>query len=253
MLRTVIIGTGHVATHLFHAFYGANTVEVVQVVGRRESSLAKFAGAVAVSHNFEQLADADLYLIAVKDDAIAQVSAHLTHKKGLVAHTAGAMPMHCLLPENRGVFYPLQTFTAGQPVDFATIPICLEAQNKASLGILQQLAATITEKVYEIDSEQRKKLHLAAVFVNNFTNHLYNIGETLCQQAHLPFDLLRPLILETAQKVQSLSPTQAQTGPARRGDQKSIQAHLSLLANPIHAELYKKISQAIQKHYEEEL
>lgn len=253
MLRVVILGTGNVATHLFAAFSQLDTVAVVQVVGRSENALKKFSSSTAVSQNFNCIAEAEVYVIAVADDAIPQVSSYLSHKKDIVVHTSGAMPMDCLAPENRGVFYPLQTFTAGKPVDFTSIPIGIEAKKQSSLTVLRQLAEALSQTVYEIDSKQRKTLHLAAVFVNNFTNHLYHIGEMLCQQEGVSFELLRPLILETAQKVQSLSPAEAQTGPARRGDQNSMQAHRTLLSNKAHAELYTLFSKAIQHHYAKKL
>lgn len=253
MLRVAILGTGNIAIHLLKAFLQSETIEVVQVVGRNTERVQKFSGSTSVSYKFTQIAEADVYLIAVKDDAIPEVSAHLTHAKGIVAHTSGARTIDCLAAKNRGVFYPLQTFTEGKPVNFASVPICIEAQNSTSLATLQQLAEALSKKVHTINSEKRKKLHLAAVFVNNFSNHLYCIGQSLCQQQGLPFSLLRPLILETAQKIQSLSPLQAQTGPARRGDKKSIQEHLSLLRNPTHVELYQLLTKAIQQAYEEEL
>lgn len=253
MLRVVIIGTGNVATHLCNAFSQTEEVAVVQVVGRNKEQLKKFPDFMSPSHTFTAIAEADVYVIAVKDEAIPRVSTYLSAKKGIVVHTSGAMAMDCLAATNRGVFYPLQTFTVGRAVDFSAIPLCIEAQNPTSLAVVQQLAGTLSKKVYEITSEQRKMLHLAAVFVNNFSNHLYYIGEMLCQQEGLPFALLQPLLLETALKVQSLSPTEAQTGPARRGDQKSIQTHLNRLHNTPYTELYTAFSNAIQQRYEKKL
>ncbi|GLU44978.1 Rossmann-like and DUF2520 domain-containing protein [Allomuricauda sp. NBRC 101325] len=253
MLNVVILGTGNLAKHLFRAFSNSEKVHVVQVVGRNQESLNDFATQTITTHDFNSISDADVYVIAVKDDAIAEVSSYLKNKKGIVVHASGAVEMSAIEPENRGVFYPLQSFTKGKKVDFSTIPICIEANSPQSLKTLRILAETISEKVHEIDSDQRKKLHLAAVFVNNFTNYLYGVGEEICVEEGLPFDLLKPLILETAEKVQTLSPKEAQTGPARRNDEKSMESHLNLLNNKDHTALYKLLSEAIKQAYEKEL
>lgn len=253
MLSIVIVGTGNVAKHLFNAFSISKEVKVVQVVGRDRNSLEWFSKMSLTSNDFTQIATADIYIIAVKDDAIAKVSQSLTSKKGIVVHISGAVEMDSIASRNRGVFYPLQTFTKGKTLDFKSIPVCIEAKQDSALKVLLVLGQAISEKVYEITSEQRKKLHLAAVFANNFTNHLYSISESICLQEGLSFELLQPLILETAKKVQSITPREAQTGPARRNDIKSIQNHLSLLKDKKQTELYILFSEAIKKVYEEEL
>lgn len=253
MLSVVILGTGNLAMHLFRAFLKSTRAQVVQVVGRNPESLRSFSAHVATASDYAFIKDADVYLIAVKDDAINEVSHHLDGKKGVVVHTSGAIGMDALAPENRGVFYPLQTFTKGKHIDFEKVPICIEAKEEQSLTLLTSLAHALSPNVHEVDSDQRKKLHLAAVFVNNFTNHLYGIGEEICMKEGLPFDLLKPLILETAEKIQSMSPKEAQTGPARRNDQKSMQDHLKLLDNDKHIALYNLMSEAIKQAYEKKL
>ena len=253
MLKIVILGTGNLAKHLYTAFTKADDVDIVQVVGRNQMELEQFSEHSTISNSFDSIAEADVYLIAVKDDAISEVSSHLMSKKGIVAHTSGAMGLHMIQPENRGVFYPLQTFTKGKMVDFSSIPIFIEAEETVSLEALRKLAQSISGNVHHIDSEQRKKLHLAAVFVNNFTNYLYSIGEELSLEEGLSFDLLKPLILETAEKIKTVPPKEAQTGPARRNDVKSMESHLELLNNKEHMALYKLLSQAIKKSHEKEL
>lgn len=253
MLNVVILGTGNLATHLSRAFSKTSETQVVQLVGRNPESLSWFSGLAPTTTDFGSIADADVYIVAVKDDAIAEVSKHLSGKKGVVVHTSGAMEMDYIQQENRGVFYPLQTFTKGKDVDFTNIPVCVEANIPESLDALRSLAGSISQNVHEIDSNQRKKLHLAAVFVGNFTNYLYGIGEEICIKEGLSFDLLKPLIMETAQKIQSMSPKEAQSGPARRNDQKSIQNHLKLLENNRHTALYTLMSEAIKQLYEEKL
>ncbi|MDF0708416.1 Rossmann-like and DUF2520 domain-containing protein [Flagellimonas okinawensis] len=253
MLKIVILGTGSLAKHLSNAFEKAKDVDVAQVVGRNKKELQKFSEYSTISNDFNAIDDADVYIIAVKDDAINKVSGYLLNKTGIVVHTSGAIGLKAIQPTNRGVFYPLQTFTKGKSVDFSTIPFCVEAEEKESLETLKTLAASISENVHLIDSEQRKKLHLAAVFVNNFTNYLYSVGEELCVEEGLSFDLLKPLIMETANKIQTMSPKKAQTGPARRNDIKSMESHLELLNKNEHITLYKLLSQAIKQAHEEEL
>lgn len=253
MLSVVILGTGNLAKHLFNAFVDTDGAQVVQVVGRNRNHLKWFAEKSPVSHDFSSIMEADVYLIAVKDDAIAEVSQALSSKKGVVAHTSGAVPLNAIVTERKGVFYPLQTFTEGKKLDFKSIPLCIEGSSAEVALVLQKLANCLSDNVQQINSDQRKKLHLAAIFVNNFTNYLFGVGEEICSESQLSFDLLKPLIKETAEKVQSMSPRAAQTGPARRGDRKSIQEHLKLLKNKNQIALYTLCSEAIEHTYEKEL
>lgn len=253
MLSVVILGTGNLAKHLFNAFTETDGAQVVQVIGRNRDHLEWFSKKTDVSNDFSSVAKADVYLIAVKDDAITEVSQALSHKKGVVAHTSGAVSLNAIAAERKGVFYPLQTFTEGKKLDFKSIPLCIEGSSPEAILVLQKLANCLSDNVQQIDSDQRKKLHLAAVFVNNFTNHLFGVGEEICLENQLSFDLLKPLIKETAEKVQSMSPKLAQTGPARRGDQKSMQEHLKLLKNKNQIALYTLCSEAIENAYEKEL
>lgn len=253
MYSIIILGTGNLAQHLCQSFSAVNSINIVQVFGRNLETLKKFSSYAEICSNPTEIKDADVYIIAVKDDAITKVSQSLTSKKGIVVHTSGAVEMDVIESVNSGIFYPLQTFTKGKTIDFKSIPICIEAKQDSALKVLRILGESISDKVDEITSAQRKKLHLAAVFANNFTNHLYSISEDICLQEGLSFELLQPLILETAKKVQSITPKDAQTGPARRGDKKSMQNHLNLLKDKKQADLYVLFSEAIKKVYEEEL
>ena len=159
--------------------------------------------------------------------------------------------MEALSKRNRkGIFYPLQTFSKNREVNFNTIPICIEAKEEADLELLTNLGNSLSEKVVEIDSDERSKLHLAAVFVNNFVNHLYAIGDDILGNNELSFDLLHPLIEETASKVKTLSPSEVQTGPARRGDQKTIEKHLHLLTEGPESELYQQLTESLMKKFD---
>ena len=145
---------------------------------------------------------------------------------------------------SKGVFYPLQSFSKEKTVDFTQIPFCLEAENKDDLSKLETLVSVLNGKIYHINSEQRKSIHVAAVFVNNFTNHMYTIADDICKQYDVPFEILTPLIEETSLKIKNLSPKEAQTGPAKRNDTETIQNHLNLLSRA-QQDIYLKITQSI--------
>lgn len=251
MLSIVLLGTGNVAHHLFNTFQTSDTANVVQVYGRTPKPLEYFAPYCKTTTVTSNLLEADLYLIAVSDTAIASVAKNIASKKGIVAHTSGSVDMARISSERRAVFYPLQTFTKGKKTDFEHIPICVEASTQNNLEVLKALGKSISTSVHEISSEQRKKLHLAAVLVNNFANHLYGIGNDICETEALSFDLLRPLIRETAEKVMELTPKEAQTGPARRNDIETMQQHLKLLDRPIHKKIYQLLSESIKASYDQ--
>ncbi|WP_324721111.1 Rossmann-like and DUF2520 domain-containing protein [Salinimicrobium sp. HB62] len=255
MIEIVLLGSGNVATHLFKAFSAAEGLRVKQVYNHSENSLDFFRSKTEVTTDINELAPADVYLLALKDDVIPEISKKLTQQKALVVHTSGSVSIdaldNCL---RRGVFYPLQTFSKDREVNYCSIPFCLEANNSEDLGLLKKLAEKISGKSYEISSEQRKKLHLSAVFVCNFVNHLYAVGEQICQKSEIPFDILKPLILETASKVQHASPAGVQTGPAIRNDRSTINAHLQLLeASQENREIYNILTSAIQTFHGKKL
>jgi predicted short-subunit dehydrogenase-like oxidoreductase (DUF2520 family) len=247
MISVTIIGSGNVAQHLISALAKNKGIVIAQVFSRQKTiSILSIESNKIVSEYFD-LKPVDLFIIAVSDDAIAEVSSQIPFTNALVAHTSGGVAMDILDSKNRkAVFYPLQTFTKNQHIDFSNIPICLEAQSKTDLNILETVAQSISNNIYSIQSEQRKALHIAAVFVNNFVNHLYQIGKAICSENQIDFEILKPLILETAQKVQTISPTLAQTGPAKRHDRKTLSSHLQFLTNPNHNEIYKILTQSIQ-------
>ena len=249
MTKVSIIGSGNVAQHLIQAFQLNSQIELVQVFARNKKSVAHLLDSDAITSDYYQLQVADVYIIAVSDDAIAKVSSQLPFENQLVVHTSGTVDLDTLDEKNRkGVFYPLQTFSKNKAVDFKTIPLCLEAENETDLKLLQKVADCISESLYEINSQQRKALHVAAVFVNNFVNHLYQIGNEICEDNQIPFDILKPLIQETANKIVTLSPKEAQTGPAKRNDLKTIAAHEQFLTDKNQATIYKLLTQSIQNN-----
>ena len=246
MTKVVLLGTGNVAGFLFEAFSASKQIEVIQVYNHSRKSLDRFEKQVEVTTSLEELKEADIYLMAVKDDAIPELAKNLENKMGLVLHTSGAVSIHALSGcARRGVFYPLQTFSKERKVKNSEIPFCLETNEQNDLKLLKQMVQQIQGISYEVSSEQRKKLHLAAVFVCNFVNHLYVIGENICEENELPFEILQPLIKETAEKVNHISPRESQTGPAIRNDQSTIKAHLELITSDENKEIYKLLTQAI--------
>ena len=250
MISVVLFGSGNVAMHLFNAFLKTDEVDVVQVYSRSPKSLKSIEKITKTTSSLSQIAEADVYIICITDDNICNFSKKLRFHKKLVVHTSGSIPLNQIANHNRrGVFYPLQTFTKDKPVDFKSIPICLEAENDNDLKTLFFIANSISGLTYDIDSNQRKVIHTAAVFANNFVNHLYSIAEDLCNDEHIPFDILKPLILETAEKIKDSSPKDIQTGPAKRDDRDVMFNQMTSLKSETHQEIYKLITSSILKQY----
>lgn len=248
MIDVVLLGSGNVAQHLYKAFSKAEGVRVVQWYARNTSQLQTFKQDTAVTNSLDSLVEAHIYIMAISDDALAEVSTLLPFENRLVVHTSGSVNVHDLDKKHkRGVFYPLQTFSKEAEVDFSTVPLCMETIEKDDYQHLQALADCLHATAYKISTEQRQTLHLAAVFANNFTNQLYRIAHELTDAKHIPFDILKPLIKETANKMETLSPYMAQTGPAKRHDKKTIKRHLKLLENPQHKAIYELLTQAIKR------
>jgi|TARA_R110002020_G_scaffold199778_3_gene401592 predicted short-subunit dehydrogenase-like oxidoreductase (DUF2520 family) len=245
MIDVVLLGYGNVGQHLYSAFEASSAVNVVQVYNRNPIKNLK----TPQTQELSSLQNAAVSIIAIPDDEIAAISEALPVLDTLVVHTSGGVTMKALSSKNkRGVFYPLQTFSKNRSVDFKNIPICIEAENEKDLKLLQSLGKALSENVVEITSEARSTLHLAAVFVNNFVNHLYTVASEISAEQHIDFNLLKPLIAETAKKIESLSPSQAQTGPAKRNDTNTIQKHLDLLKDTGFSDLYTTLTQSIQQH-----
>ena len=253
-MRIVMIGAGRLASHLTRALYQAGH-EILQVYSRTGKSaipLARMVNAVPVTDVSELAAGADLYIMSVKDDALATLIPQVSEivKDKVVVHTAGSVPMSVFEghAEHYGVFYPMQTFSKEREVDFAEIPCFLEAGDAPTLELLGQVAASVSRKVYSLSSEQRRYLHLAAVFACNFVNHCYAMASDLLQKNGIPFEVMYPLIDETAAKVHAMSPAQAQTGPAVRYDTSVITRQSEMLKdNPVVREVYDKMSLSIHQ------
>jgi predicted short-subunit dehydrogenase-like oxidoreductase (DUF2520 family) len=249
------VGSGNVATHLANTLskIGVNIVEVFSRKTENAKIFAERFSCSVVNSLSEINPQTDLIIIAVPDSKIKSVSGELKFTNTLVVHTSGITKMEILDSNNNyGVFYPLQTFSKSREVEMNEIPFCIEAKNKSDFDLLAELASRISNNVKEVSSEQRKVLHLTAVMVNNFSNHMYHLAHGILEHNDLSFDFLLPLIHETALKVKSVHPKDAQTGPARRKDDSTMNEHLKMLNGfPEYQEIYKLLSQQIMKKYYE--
>ncbi len=250
---TVIIGAGNVAWHLGMALQ-ARKIKVLQILGRTTDPVKELAGILNAGFtvDFERInVDADLYIIAVSDDAIDEVIRKLNVDRQLVVHTAGSIPVSVFEGhfKNYGVFYPLQTFTKHREIDFDDIPICIEANDQENRDRLFQLARLISQRVVIADSEIRAKLHLAAVFASNFTNHMYSIANRILENEEIDFSILHPLVIETALKATGMKPAEAQTGPAARNNMMLMAEQMKMLENdPVVREIYRILSDNIRNY-----
>ena len=249
MISVVILGSGNVATHLTRAFLKADDINVAQIYSRNVENINYLKKKTLITDDLENLKNADIYIISITDDAIEEFSKSLELKGKLVVHTSGSVNMNVLNGNfDKGVFYPLQTFTKASKIKFNKVPICIESSTEKGLVLLEKLASSISKNVYIIDSKQREKLHLSAVFVNNFANHMYQIGNEICEDNNVPFEVLYPLIKETAKKVTKISPKDAQTGPAKRNDIEVMEKQISQLTDH-QKKIYKLLSASILKKH----
>lgn len=253
-MKTVLIGAGNVATHLGKALAAAGH-DILQVCSRTMASAASLAqalGATATDDPGGLTRDADVYIFAVKDQALEELVGAVSKRLGekVLLHTSGSMPLDVFRGKapHYGVLYPMQTFSKQRDLDFRAIPCFIEYNDAPSRQAIQSLASSITDMTYELSSEERKYLHLAAVWACNFVNHCYGVAHEILSRHHIPFEVMLPLIDETASKVHDLCPRDAQTGPAVRYDDNVIRAHLALLdGHPLLSQLYEQLSLSIHK------
>lgn len=256
MYNIVIIGSGSVAEGLAHEISAADGLDLVQIWARnveRGSRLASETGA-RWTNKPADLAHADLYILAVGDAAVAEVSAAMPFPAGaVVAHTAGCVDMKDISSKiaDRAVLYPLQSFTKGRRTkNFRRTPFFIEGETTHALETVRAVAEALSDNVAEMDSEHRAHIHLAGAFANNFTNAMLSVAERIAADAGAPFDYLRPIIAETVAKAMEMpSPVMAQTGAAQRGDKDIQEKHLAMLRaeHPEYAGVYELISDIIYK------
>jgi len=250
MKNIALIGAGNVATHLGKALT-ASGCNIVQIYGRTEEPARQLADKLSATFTIDISnisKDADIYIIAVKDEAIEDITDQINISDKLIVHTSGSISMDVLKKAsgNYGVLYPLQTFSKNAEINFKMVPVCIEANTGLNENSLLSLARDISDNVHLINTQQRKLLHLAAVFACNFSNHMYSIAEDILKRENLEFEMLKPLIMETARKIEVNSPGNVQTGPAKREDRKIMDKHLEdLTGSPTYRDLYKLISKSI--------
>lgn len=247
MFNIAIVGYGNVGFHLEQMIIPLENFTLKKIWVRNfDHANALF------TNNIEELLqpNIDIIILAINDDALKNFSGFLETSEALVCHTSGSIAMNDLPTQNKGVFYPFQTFSKNRKLDYSKIPFCLEANSDKNLHLLMELAKGISNNINFLNSDQRSYLHLAGVWVNNFVNHLYSIGYDIVLQNNIPTKILLPLIEETAQKVISITPNDAQTGPAIRNDQSTLNKHLNLLQNQHYKTLYKILSDSIATKYE---
>jgi predicted short-subunit dehydrogenase-like oxidoreductase (DUF2520 family) len=257
-MKIALVGTGNVAWHLANAFR-QTAHQIVEVYGRDSQKANELAGYLNAFHQESldfQESQAEIILLAVSDNALPEIirQIQLTSYQ-IVAHTSGSTPMavfeNLQNQANFGVFYPLQTFSKTRKVAMREVPFCIEGNSTQTITCLKALAEAISPKVYLIGSDERLKLHLAAVFANNFVNHLLGISQEILRNENLPFELLKPLIQETFSKaIEAENIFAIQTGPARRNDQIIIQKHLQLLeSDKLKQKIYEIISESIRSKH----
>lgn len=248
-MKVVIIGSGNVAYHLAKAFKN-NQQHIVQIFGRNEKELRLISRELGIPFSTDDLEEAALYVIAVSDSAIAEVSKLILSSKAIVAHTSGSLPVNILVGDyKKASFYPLQTFSKSKSLDFKEIPIFIEAEDMDVQLKLKSLAEKLSDKVEISTYEKRKYIHLTAVFACNFVNHLFTRAKEISDSQDLQFDYFLPLIEETFDKVKYLEPRLAQTGPAVRNDIRVLELHKELIKNPEQLEIYTTMNDSIKKMY----
>ncbi|NQU84632.1 MAG: DUF2520 domain-containing protein [Mariniphaga sp.] len=249
-LKCVLIGAGNLATHLGEELK-CKGFQIVQVYSRTKESAQILANKVSASYTTDpkeitQLCE--VFIVALKDDALSHILLEVNFANKLIIHCSGSLHISAInkFSENTGVIYPLQTFSKNRIVKFSEIPLYIEANSDKNLELVKFIADKLSDNVNSASSEDRLVLHIAAVFACNFVNHFYSLSESILEEKGFDFDILKPLIKETANKILSISPSDAQTGPAVRYDKSIIEKHLGILdENEKLSALYKAISESI--------
>ena len=254
MIRICLIGSGNVAVALAREIIANDALSLVQLKCRNTNSLPKDLSHVRLSTQFSEVPNCDFVLIAVSDHAIREVSEKLPPSDAILAHTSGASSIELLNKHHlRGVIYPLQTFSQYRHLNWQEIPLLYEGSQTSVNKKLEKLSSILSAVVCYAEEEQRLHLHLAAVLVNNFTNHLYVQAQKFCTSKQLNFDLLVPLIKETTHKITKLHSSHTQTGPASRGDHQTIERHQSIQMTKELIDIYKLFTSQLIKQYNENL
>jgi len=250
MIKIILLGAGNVGHHLSRAFNKSNEIDLVQWYARKKNSIISSSLDIEIIDDLAKIKLADIYIISISDSYVDNLSKELNLSNKLIVHTSGSLDFTVLDNKNRrGVFYPLQTFSKNKELEISKVPICIEAENNNDLILLEQVSKCINCKSYKINYEERKTLHLAAIFSNNFVNHMFTIAKEILENKNLDFNILKPLINETVDKIHKLDPENVQTGPAIRNDSEIIITHIKALKKQEHKKIYELMTKLIQDKY----
>ena len=252
MIKIILLGAGNVGHHLSKAFNKSTQIDLVQWYSRDNSKVSYNDIDTEIINDLSKIKSADIYIISISDSYVGEISKKLNVSEKLVVHTSGSLDLSIIDQKNRrGVFYPLQTLSKNKEIELAKVPICIESENNKDLVLLETISKYIGCKTYKIDYNERKILHLAAIFSNNFVNHMFTIAKEILDDKNLDFNILKPLINETVDKIHKLDPENAQTGPAIRNNNEIILNHIKTLKKDDHKKLYELMTKLIKDKYGE--
>ena len=252
MIKIILLGAGNVGHHLSKAFNKSTEIDLVQWYSRDNSKVSYNDIDTEIINDLSKIKSADIYVISISDSYVGKISEKLNVSEKLVVHTSGSLDLSIIDKKNRrGVFYPLQTLSKNKEIELAKVPICIESENNKDLVLLETISKYIGCKTYKIDYNERKILHLAAIFSNNFVNHMFTIAKEILDDKNLDFNILKPLINETVDKIHKLDPENAQTGPAIRNNNEIILNHIKTLKKDDHKKLYELMTKLIKDKYGE--
>ena len=252
MIKIILLGAGNVGHHLSKAFNKSTEIDLVQWYSRDNSKVSYNDIDTEIINDLSKIKSADIYVISISDSYVGEISEKLNVSEKLVVHTSGSLDLSIIDKKNRrGVFYPLQTLSKNKEIELAKVPICIESENNKDLVLLETISKYIGCKTYKIDYNERNILHLAAIFSNNFVNHMFTIAKEILDDKNLDFNILKPLINETVDKIHKLDPENAQTGPAIRNNNEIILNHVKTLKKDDHKKLYELMTKLIKDKYGE--
>ena len=252
MIKIILLGAGNVGHHLSKAFNKSTEIDLVQWYSRDNSKVSCNEINTEIIDDLSKIKSADIYIISISDSYVGEISKKLNVSGKLIVHTSGSLDFSIMDNKNRrGVFYPLQTLSKNKEIELAKVPICIESENNRDLVLLETISKYIGCKTYKIDYNERKILHLAAIFSNNFVNHMFTIAKEILDDKNLDFNILKPLINETVDKIHKLDPENAQTGPAIRNNNEIILNHIKTLKKDDHKKLYELMTKLIKDKYGE--
>ena len=250
MITVVLIGAGNLAIKKQKIIDISSGVDLIQWYNRKLKKIRSFENKISITDKISDLKPADIYLIAISDDAIAKISEKIK-TSALVVHCSGSVAIDELLCNSKkGVLYPIQTFSNMPLATFNKLPFIIETENKNDFELLQDLVLKIGGKPIEMNSQKRSYIHLIAVMINNFGNHLIELGENIAQRQDIPFPIFLPIIEETHKNAIEIGARNSQTGPAKRKDNKTINRHLDLLSDEEIKKIYLGLTDSIKKRHD---